>query len=377
MTIDPANAGEPSLVERAKNILLQPKTEWERIAAETTPISTLVTGYLLPLVAAVVVAAVLGGLLMTGFFFGGGILVPMLVGTVAQIVIGIASILLWGIVINALAPSFGSEKNQDNALRLAIYASTAVLVAGLSLLLPVLAFLVLIAGLIYSAMLLYHGLPGMMHTPEDKRVPYVLTVVGIAIVASILMSMIYSTLMLNVRTGPSYTFGQNVGAEAPAQGAPELTELQRQALQNGAGTTVDHARVQEQLPPSLPGGFALASSSSKTEAEVAQAQGVYRSGDAELRLTVMQTGEIGALTTLAAGMTMHETGPGRDGYARTQAIDGRIYSEEVNNAGGSASYSVVGRGVAVSAEGTNITLDQARAAVETIGVQRLEREFGA
>jgi hypothetical protein len=64
-----------------------------------------------------------------------------------------------------------------------------------------------------------------------------------------------------------------------------------------------------------------------------------------------------------------------DGYARMQAIDGRIYFEAVNTSAPSARYAVVGRGIALSAEGTNITLDQARAAVETVGVQRLEREF--
>lgn len=83
-----------------------------------------------------------------------------------------------------------------------------------------------------------------------------------------------------------------------------------------------------------------------------------------------------ALTGMAEGMNMRETSLDGDGYARTQTIDGRIYSETVDNAGGSASYSVIGRGVAVAAEGTNITLDQARAAVETIGVRRLERQFG-
>jgi uncharacterized protein YcfJ len=110
---------------------------------------------------------------------------------------------------------------------------------------------------------------------------------------------------------------------------------------------------------------------------MSQAEGVYRSGEAELRLTVVQTGAMGALAGMAAGMNVQENRQDGDGYARTQTIDGRIYSEEVDNKASSASYGVIGRGIAVTAEGTNITLDQARAAVETVGVQRLEREFGA
>jgi uncharacterized protein YcfJ len=111
---------------------------------------------------------------------------------------------------------------------------------------------------------------------------------------------------------------------------------------------------------------------------MAQAEGVYRNGDAEIRLTVMQAGAMGALAGVAVGMNVQENRQDGDGYARTQTINGRIYSEAVNNTSGSASYSVIGRGVAVTVEGTNgVTLDQARAAVETIGVQRLERAFGA
>jgi hypothetical protein len=158
-----------------------------------------------------------------------------------------------------------------------------------------------------------------------------------------------------------------------------MAALQKQAeAMQGGGPPADPMRVQAQLPQSLPGGFTLASASSSAAAGMAQAEGLYRSGDAELRLTVVQTGAMGAVATMAAGMNVQENRQDGDGYARTQTIDGRIYSEEVSNNGGNASYGVVGRGVAVTAEGTGgVTLDQARAAVETVGVQRLEREFGA
>ena len=66
-------------------------------------------------------------------------------------------------------------------------------------------------------------------------------------------------------------------------------------------------------------------------------------------------------------------GPIEGGYNRTQAIDGRFYAEEVR--AGSSRYVVIGRGVIMIAEG-GVTMDQARAAVETIGLQRLEGMFG-
>ena len=54
-------------------------------------------------------------------------------------------------------------------------------------------------------------------------------------------------------------------------------------------------------------------------------------------------------------------------------VDGRFYAEEVR--AGTSRYVVIGRGVIMIAEG-GVTMDQARAAVETIGLQRLEALFG-
>jgi len=48
------------LVDRAKNILLTPKTEWDAIAADTTPTKDLILTYVLPLAAVAAVAAFIG-----------------------------------------------------------------------------------------------------------------------------------------------------------------------------------------------------------------------------------------------------------------------------------------------------------------------------
>jgi hypothetical protein len=137
-------------------------------------------------------------------------------------------------------------------------------------------------------------------------------------------------------------------------------------------------RLQAQLPQTLPGGFSLTSTSSGSMMGTSQAEGVYQSGDARLTVTVVHMGAMGAIAGMAQGMNVQENRQDADGYARTQTIDGRIYSEEVSNSGGTASYGVIGRGISLTASGSGgVTLDQARAAVDTIGVQRLEREFGS
>jgi hypothetical protein len=214
----------------------------------------------------------------------------------------------------------------------------------------------------------------------------------IAIVVSWIIGMVIaaSLIAFGLGVGGAMSRGFSFNASAPQQqseitmpggGTVDLGELQKQAeaLQSGEGMqSIDPARLQEQLPQTLPGGFALTSASSSSAMGAAQAEGVYQSGDAQLRVNIVHMGAMGVMATMAQGMNVQENRQDANGYARTQTIDGRVYTEEVSNSSRSASYGVVGRGVAVTAQGANgVTLDQARAAVETIGVQRLERQFGA
>ena len=49
-----------NLVERAKNIILSPKAEWQAVAAETTADSQVIVGYVLPLAAVAAIAGFIG-----------------------------------------------------------------------------------------------------------------------------------------------------------------------------------------------------------------------------------------------------------------------------------------------------------------------------
>ncbi|HET7729290.1 MAG TPA: hypothetical protein VFK48_04575, partial [Usitatibacter sp.] len=48
------------LLQRAKNIIVSPRTEWDVIAAENTPSRDLVVGYVLPLAAVAAIAGFIG-----------------------------------------------------------------------------------------------------------------------------------------------------------------------------------------------------------------------------------------------------------------------------------------------------------------------------
>src|SRR5206468_12027623 len=103
------------LVARAKNICLTPATEWPVIAQEPTPPATLITQYVVPLAAVGAVAGFIGGSLIgmsTGFF--GTIRTPIIAGVtlaVFSFVMAIIGCFIVAFIVNALAPSFGGEKN--------------------------------------------------------------------------------------------------------------------------------------------------------------------------------------------------------------------------------------------------------------------------
>lgn len=386
MTIDPQNAGAANtIIERAKNILTTPQVEWDKIATEPADVNKLYMGYALPLA---LVAAAAG---VIGLFLARFSLTYVLMSGVLQVVSALVGVFIMAFVTNALAPNFGSTQDQGQAHKLAVYGATAGFVGAIALIVPFLGGLIALAGAVYSLVLIYIGLPRLMKTPEDKRVGYFATIVVVCIVVGLIFNMVIGGILLNAMgpARPGYTFGQTQHQNTtpagevtlPGGGTVDLEAMraQAEALQNGALDTpaIDPARLQMQLPQSLPGGFALASASSSSAMGSSQAEGVYRNGPAEMRVTIVHMGAIGAVAGMAASMNMQSNEQTADGYSRTQTIDGRVYAEEVNNTSRSATYGVVGRGVAVSVDGSNgVTLDQARAAVETIGVQRLEREFG-
>ncbi|MEO6819269.1 MAG: Yip1 family protein [Ginsengibacter sp.] len=185
-----------NIIDRVKNILTTPKTEWLVIDTEQATPMTLLTGYVLPLAILASLANVLRSL-----FFAGGF------GTyfIYSAVIGFVSILIGYYVsiyvIDLLAPSFDSEKNLNKSAQLVAYSNTPIWVAAFLSFIPVIGWLLAIAGWVYSIYLFYIGLTTMKKTPEDKKVVYMIIafIVMFAItfiISSILMaSFVGSTMM--------------------------------------------------------------------------------------------------------------------------------------------------------------------------------------
>jgi Yip1 domain len=202
-----------NLVDRVKNILLTPKTEWPVIEAEQTDIKSLYVGYIMILAAIPAIAGIIGSMLFGGMMgavagraglgvgLGGGFAIAH---GIAQYVVALIVIFVFAFIVDALAPSFGGQKSQINALKLVAYSATAGWVASIATIIPVLGWIVAIVGSLYGIYLLYLGLPVLMKCPEDKSVIYLIVSVVIYIVLywvfmSLILGAMFGSMMLGMR----------------------------------------------------------------------------------------------------------------------------------------------------------------------------------
>lgn len=193
-----------NIVDRVKNILLSPATEWPVIAAETTPTQTLITGYVLPLAAISAVAGFIGQSLIGVSLMGTTYRTPVATGlglAIWGVAMAVVGVFICAYIINAFAPTFGAAKSDTQALKVAAYSFTPVWVLGVLQILPVLGMLAIL-GAIYAAYLMYLGLGVLMKAPDDKVVGYTAVVIIVVIVVMFVLGAIGGALMGAAAVGP-------------------------------------------------------------------------------------------------------------------------------------------------------------------------------
>ncbi len=180
-----------NLVDRAKNIILKPKEEWAVISAEPHTVQDLFTGYVMILAAIPAIATFIGFSLIGMSSFVGTYRWPVTAGIlhmVVNYVLSLGMVYVLALIIDALAPNFGGEKNFMQALKVSAFSPTASWLAGIFSIIPVLSILGIVG--LYSLYLLYTGLPILMRTPADKAVPYTVVVIIVAIVLFIVVGLL-------------------------------------------------------------------------------------------------------------------------------------------------------------------------------------------
>jgi Yip1 domain len=161
-----------ALMDRLKGILLEPKNEWPKIAAEPATTQSIYTGW-------VMIFAAIGplALLVAG---GGGAGIKFAIGTYIMALI-ITFIL--ALIVDALAGTFGGTKDFVAALKLAAYSYTAAWIAGIFNVLGIIGAMLALLAAIYSWYTFYLGAPVLKKCAPDKAVQFTIVVVlcGIAL----------------------------------------------------------------------------------------------------------------------------------------------------------------------------------------------------
>jgi len=388
--------GSASIVDRAKRILVEPKTEWERIDGEPATVGSIFTSWVVILAAIPAIATLVGSLVFGYRFFGIVYRPPIVtaVGTaIVQYVLSLVSVFVLSLVIDALAPTFGGTKNNVQATKVAAYSMTAGWIAGIVNIIPQLAILGVIGGL-YSIYLLYLGLPRLMKAAADKAAVYTAAVIVAAIVLYFVIGA--ATAAVTGLFGPSRPM-MPVGGEqlsgtvaVPGMGTVDLGKLQdasqrmeatSKRLQAGeAQPAVAPTALQALLPESLgPYRRVEVSNSGVGAGGVggSTAEGRYESGGSSFALTLSDISAAGALAAMGSALNVQSSRQTATGYERTENVGGRMTTEkwDMNSKQGEYGVLVADRFM-VQASGTVPNIDVLKGAVNAVGLSKLESMKG-
>jgi hypothetical protein len=389
------------LIERVKNILLKPAETWSIIAEEPATIGGLYTGYAMILAAIPPVAGFIGGQVFGISFLGvtyRPAFIGALVGAILQYVLALIGIYILALIVNALAPSFDGQKNQVQAVKVAVYAYTASWVAGIFGLVPVLAPLAILGGL-YSLYLLYVGLPRVMHAPLAKAMGYTAVTVISAIVITIIIGIVVSALGLGAinaaggghvtgssssggGAGTLHIGGATVDLDKLNAAAKQMEAAGKRVAANNDGDTKPVAAISADilkglLPSSFSGyarGDVEANSGGVAGFSGTNVEARYAKGDAHLKLSITDLNAAGGFAALAGAFGVETSKETATGYEKLGKVDGRMTTEEWNRDSKSGKYGVlVADRFMVEADGQGADMDDLKAAVSAVGPNNLEK----
>lgn len=185
-----------NLVDRAKNIMFNPKQEWEVVKAESISTQELYTKYALILAAIPAIAGFIG-YAMFGLSWGfGTIKLPVgasLTWAIVTYVTSILGVVILAFIVDALAPSFGTAKDMNASTKVVVFAYTPAWVAGIFYIFPTLGFIVALAG-IYGLVLMYMGLQRVKDVPQDKTAVYFIVIIIAALIVYFVMGLIVTSI---------------------------------------------------------------------------------------------------------------------------------------------------------------------------------------
>jgi hypothetical protein len=176
------------LVERAKNIIVSPKTEWPEIVREPGEPSYLFANYVAILALIPALCRFIGLSVLSGFMP----IVGGLFGAVISYLFTFVIIYVVAVVVDQLAPTFGGRRDFGAALKTTVYSYTPMWLAGIFLLVPGLRFLTILG--LYGVYLLWVGLPITMRSSPQRNLLYVASIVVCVLLVGFVLSLILGAI---------------------------------------------------------------------------------------------------------------------------------------------------------------------------------------
>ena len=177
-----------NLVQRVQAIVLEPRSEWPRVATEPATVQSIYTNWVMILAAIGPLTLVLLSMTFGGLGFG-------LRAAVAAYVNSLIAVALLAAVVDVLAPSFGGSKDFMRSLKLVAYSFTPVWVAQIALIVPVLGWLIVLAGAIYGFYLFFLGAPLLGRCSVDRAIPFTIVAILCAVVLGVIVQRILFAVM--------------------------------------------------------------------------------------------------------------------------------------------------------------------------------------
>ena len=173
------------IVNQAKDLIFNPQGTMKKLKDEKVELKDIIF-YL----AVVAFPLLLGNLLGYGIIWGGGSYIGWGFAIAIISYIGaIVGVVIFGFILNMLAPSFKTKQNQMQAFKLVSYAATHWLLLGIINIFPA-AGIIAFLGLLYGLYILYLGIPILMGTPKEQQMIFFIIGLVVYIIVGGLISLI-------------------------------------------------------------------------------------------------------------------------------------------------------------------------------------------
>ncbi len=174
------------IIKLVQGIILKPKETFESVKGEKTPWTNLLINYVLILIALPAIGNFLVWIRWSASWAIKALIMQLLMA-------GISFIALTYLM-QILSKSFGGNGDLDQAAKTIAYSLTPMWVGNLFVFIPIIGWLIALAGAIYSLIVLYHAIIIFMEIPKDKSIGYEIIFIIVSIVVMAVISLIFAPI---------------------------------------------------------------------------------------------------------------------------------------------------------------------------------------